>query len=175
MPISRTKIYLMESEEWPASVISEDHIMIPRMKALDEGNYGRCVYKCDNDVLDQQVVSMCDFTIDISRTIKLMGTKGEIMGHMEKNERTVTNFLDNSSEIVELDQIDGHIGSGGGDLRLVDKLVERVNKFYTKGYLTTSDEAVESHLIAFAAEKSRLENKRYNLIVLNHHCIFLWS
>ena len=71
---------------------------------MREGPYGRCVYHCDNDVVDHQVVNMefenevtavftmCAFTNEMGRTIKLMGTEGEIRGHMEKNQIELIEF-----------------------------------------------------------------------------------
>jgi len=43
---------------WPISTISEDTGREARLHALRTGPYGRCVYRCDNDVVDHQVVSM---------------------------------------------------------------------------------------------------------------------
>lgn len=84
------RFYLTGKTGWPVSTISDDLSREGLSKVLQEGPYGRCVYHCDNDVVDHQVVniefenevtaafSMCAFTNDISRTLKLMGTNGEI-------------------------------------------------------------------------------------------------
>lgn len=81
--------YLTEDTNWPTSAISDDMSYDARYQALLEGPYGRCVYHCDNDVVDHQVVNMefansvtvaftmSAFTRDVSRTIKLMGTRGK--------------------------------------------------------------------------------------------------
>ena len=82
-------LYLTEDTNWPTSAISDDMSYDARYKALLEGPYGRRVYHCDNDVVDHQVVNlefantvtvaftMSAFTRDVSRTIKLMGTRGK--------------------------------------------------------------------------------------------------
>lgn len=81
--------YLTENTDWPTSAISDDPSYEARLNALKEGPYGRCVYHCDNDVVDHQVVNlefansvtiaftMSAFTKDVSRTLKLMGTTGK--------------------------------------------------------------------------------------------------
>jgi predicted dehydrogenase len=163
------KIYLTESTDWPASVISNDSSLEARMRALKEGPYGRCVYYCDNDVVDHQVVSiefsnevtaaftMCAFTNECSRTIKLMGTKGEIRGAMEKNEIEVTDFLKNEKETILLDGMNGTNGHSGGDRGIMAYFVGLVQGGGEGGSLTGVDLSVQSHLMAFAAEKSRVE------------------
>lgn len=141
------------------------------MKALEEGPYGRCVYKCDNDVVDHQVVniefennvtvafSMCAFTNEYARTIKLMGTRGEVKGIMSFNkcELEITDFLTGEKERIEMPTgIDDH---GGGDSELIANFVELVREENTHEGLSSAGVSVQSHLMSFAAEKSRLENK----------------
>ena len=65
------------------------------IEALKTNPYGRCVYRCDNNVCDHQVAALefeggiaAVFTVSAfsqrnTRTIKLMGTEGEIGGCME--------------------------------------------------------------------------------------------
>ncbi|GMA60239.1 hypothetical protein GCM10025859_06790 [Alicyclobacillus fastidiosus] len=74
------------------------------MNALRNGPYGRCVYRCDNDVVDHQVVNllfdnevtvnftMTAFTHQISRSFKIMGTTGELRGHSLKNDIEIQHF-----------------------------------------------------------------------------------
>ncbi len=52
------RIYLHNYVGWPVSVISEDTSLEARQHALETGPYGRCVYHCDNDVVDCQTVNM---------------------------------------------------------------------------------------------------------------------
>jgi predicted dehydrogenase len=168
-PYSAKKLYLSPNIDWPTNVISVDLSLAQRQKALKEGPYGRCVYQCDNDVVDHQVVNiefasgvtvaftMCAFTKDISRTIKCMGTLGEIRGHMGRNELEIQSFNSESIEILKPKTIE--IGHGGGDYFMMRDFVRLIQQGQTKDNLTSADISIKSHLMAFAAEKSRLENK----------------
>lgn len=160
---------MTEDTNWPTSAISDDMSYAARYKALEEGPYGRCVYHCDNDVVDHQVVNlefasgvtaaftMSAFTRDISRTIKLMGTTGEIRGAMEKNEIEIIHFGSGKVERISFEDMGGHVGHGGGDLSLVKDFLKLVRTNGASQGLTSADASVQSHLMAFAAEQSRVE------------------
>ena len=57
---------------WPSSVVAENPTPENLMAALKDGPYGRCVYHCDNDVVDHQVVSM-QFEKGTSVTLTMHG------------------------------------------------------------------------------------------------------
>lgn len=168
-PYYAPNIYLTENTGWPTSAISDDASLEARTRALIEGPYGRCVYKCDNDVVDHQVISaefanqvtaaftMSAFTNDCTRTIKLMGTKGEIRGSMEKREIEVLDFLTGNKNIIQVGKAKS--GHGGGDSGIMGEFIENIRKGDISQGLTSAAVSVQSHLMAFAAEKSRLENK----------------
>lgn len=168
-PYYAPRIYLTEYTGWPVSVISMDPSLAARIKALKEGPYGRCVYHCDNDVLDHQVVNMefengvtaaftmSAFTKDISRTIKLMGTRGEIRGAFDKDEIEILTFHDGCREVIHLDK--SVYGHGGGDDGLMREFVRLLREGNNREALTSAKVSIQSHLMAFAAEKSRLENR----------------
>lgn len=167
--------YLIEGERWPASIISDDHSMAARYQALLEGPYGRCVYHCDNNVVDHQVVNlefanevtavftMCAFTEKCERTIKLMGTRGEIRGAMEKGEIEVLDFATKASKIITLASGEGVTGHGGGDFGLMRDFVRLVQQDGRQVGRTSADIAVQSHLMAFAAEEARLSKQVISL------------
>ncbi len=173
-PYYAPKIYLTEKTDWPTSVISTDLSIEGRLKALKDGPYGRCVYHCDNNVVDHQVVNMefendvtaaftmCAFSNEMGRTIKLMGTKGEIRGHMEKNQIEVIEFGTSKKLTIDLNiGVDIH-GHGGGDERLMADFINLIRENNNNG-LTSAKNSVQSHLMSFAAEKSRLEGTVINL------------
>lgn len=168
------KIYLTDKTSWPTSVISSDLSIEGRLQALRNGPYGRCVYHCDNDVVDHQVVNMefengvtaaftmCAFTNEMSRTLKLMGTKGEIRAHMEKNQIEVIEFGASKKVTIDLNiGVDIH-GHGGGDERLLSDFISLIREDNKNG-LTSAKNSVQSHLMAFAAEKSRVEGTVVNM------------
>jgi hypothetical protein len=139
------------------------------LQALKEGPYGRCVFHCDNNVVDHQVVNlefanevtvaftMSAFTHEGGRSVKLMGTRGQIRGDMEKNEIEVTSFITGKKETILLDApLEGH---GGGDHGIMRDFVRLVRNDGKVAGLTGARASVQSHLIAFAAEKSRVESR----------------
>lgn len=172
-PYYAPKTYLTSDVDWPTAVISSDMSIEGRTKALMEGPYGRCVYHCDNDVVDHQVVNMefekgitvaftmCAFTKDCTRTIKLMGTKGEISGAMEKDEIKIKNFSSGTETVINLStDVSGH---SGGDYGIMEDFVKLVGADGLIEGRTNASTSVQSHLLTFAAEKARLEKRVVNM------------
>ncbi len=138
------------------------------MEAITEGPYGRCVFACDNDVVDNQTVIM-QFENGITATLKMeafvkqggrdirfFGTEGELELNEGQGTITLKKYLgaDTVWKINELtDDLEGH---GGGDHRMIDELYE-IMTGKTPEVATSLDESIESHYMALAAEESRLE------------------
>ncbi|MGB2960483.1 MAG: Gfo/Idh/MocA family oxidoreductase [Bacteroidota bacterium] len=175
-PYSALKLYLdMQTRDWPVSVIAEDLSYQGRVKALREGPYGRCVYHSDNDVVDHQVVAlefdhgitasftMSAFTIVGSRRTRVMGTMGEATG--DSRYILVEDFRTGRSEKIDTNSDDATIvgGHGGGDEGLVEDLVRAIQENDPSLLSTSLEESLESHLMAFAAERSRLERRTVDL------------
>ena len=168
-PYSALKLYMnMELTGWPVSVISSDLSKEGREKALQEGPYGRCVYQSDNDVVDHQVVSIefendvkASFTMsaftDGERRTRIMGTMGEIIGDF--NTITLNNFRNQTKEIVWAKSEEDEMGHGGGDFGLMKQFLVAVRANDPTLFSSSLEAAVESHLMSFGAEKSRLEKK----------------
>ncbi|MCY1715180.1 Gfo/Idh/MocA family protein [Caproiciproducens galactitolivorans] len=166
------KLYLTEDTDWPTSAISNDHSYQARVRALKEGPYGRCVFQCDNNVVDHQVVNMefangataaftmCAFTNEISRTIKLMGTKGEIRGAMEKNEIEIKEFGTGITDVMHIQETES--GHSGGDDGIMKDFISLLQAGKTDVDYCI-DNSVHSHIMAFAAEKARAEKKVINI------------
>ena len=174
-PYSANKIYFRDRfckghKLWPVNVLVPDPNAEKLEKALKEGSYGRCVYACDNDVVDNQVVNMLfedgstasmtmtAFNFNSGRKTRIFGTRGEI--DTDSSTITIRHFLDDSTRVVDTETAnDGGIlsGHGGGDGGLMNNFVQAVAENDPSLILTGIDETLESHLMVFAAEKSRRE------------------
>ena len=152
---------------WPVNVVADEPTEESVLEALQNGPYGRCVFACDNDVVDHQTMNlefehdifatftMSAFSEKIDRTIKITGTKGEVYGVLSENAFTLRRF-GGTEERIDLEVSGGHEGHGGGDMGLAAAFVDLMEK---GGESRTSVAAsLESHLIAFAAEESRKKN-----------------
>lgn len=144
--------------------------------ALRHGNYGKCVFKCDNDVVDHQVVnmefeggvtvgfSMCAFTPQINRTLKIMGTKGIINGKLgNKTSIETIDFLTGASNIIDDEEIKGPAGHGGGDVGIMEAFCGYVRGDYTGNSICDISVSAENHMLSFAAEEARISGKIINL------------
>ena len=138
-------------------------------EALRSGPYGRCVYHCDNDVVDHQVVNlefengvtasftMCAFTWEGSRTVKIMGALGQITGDVEENEIQVVSFATGNKTVYRLNtDAAGHSGGDAGFMRDVVRQMQTDGAYAGR---TNIAQSIESHLIALAAEESRVTGK----------------
>lgn len=165
-PYYAPKIYQTGSTSWPVDVLTSDLSPEGVNNALLSGPYGRCVYACDNDVIEHQTVNlqfkngipvvftMSAFTGETSRTIKIMGEKGELRGHMERQEIEVYDFATHRTHKINLDS--SSEGHGGGDLGIMRDFLFHLND-KSKPLPSCLDDALQSHLMAFAVDKSRLD------------------
>lgn len=136
------------------------------LQDLKKSRYDKCVYKSNNDVVDHQVTimqfedevtathTMTAFSKQIYRDIKIYGTKAELVGTMEKNYIEIRPFRGDMQTISWDNDVDFG-GHGGGDKGMMHEVYRTLNGEKTKG-ITFLDISVESHLMAFAAEESRV-------------------
>ena len=173
-PYSALKIYLRDRVAkglcgWPANVLTPEVTPESIVKALKEGPYGRCVYKCDNDVVDNQVVNMAfengataqmvmtAFCNENGRQTRIFGTKGSIL--TDSSLIHITNFLTGEKRTIDTNIVnDGSIlsGHGGGDGGVMDAFLTAVATGDRSSIISGADETLESHLMCFLAEESRL-------------------
>ncbi len=170
-PYSAAKIYLRERlcQSWPTDILTPEVNEESVTEALRTGPYGRCVYACDNDVVDHQVVNMefeggrtasftmTAFTEGAGRRTRIFGTHGMIEG--DGRMIKVTDFLTDKIEEIDTQAADHSIlgGHGGGDGRLTQAFLAAIANSDPSLVRSGPDETLESHLMVFAADKARVE------------------
>ncbi|WP_184951549.1 Gfo/Idh/MocA family protein [Paractinoplanes abujensis] len=153
---------------WPLGAVTPTPTAEAVEAALRDGPYGRCVYACDNDVVDHQVVNMafpdgatCSFTVSAftpteHRRTRLQGTHG----YLDGDGRTVRHldFVTGREEVLDSaaeggpSAADGH---GGGDEGLVDAFLQAVATGDASGLLSGPAESLATHRVVWAAEQAR--------------------
>ena len=169
---SAKKQYYNNIGVWPTTAITPVQTMEEIVKAVENGPYGKCVFDTDNNVVDHQSTiikfennitvdfTLSAFTNEIYREIRIMGTKGEIRGNDRENKISIKEFGTNIEKIIKPETTVG--GHGGGDTGIMNDFVSLL-KGDRKESLTAASKSVESHMMAFAAEKSRTENRIINM------------
>ena len=154
--------------DWPANIVVSHPTEERVREVLAVSPYGSCVYHCDNNVVDHQVVNMemedgssMSFTMSAfnngGRTIKIMGTLGEIVGDMNAKRVEITVF-GQPTEVVDISTLsEDFSGHGGGDNRLGLDLLDMAEGKEGQA-LTSIEKSMESHYMALAAEYSRLHH-----------------
>ncbi len=210
---SAKKIYLnplLNHGKWPCSVVLNSELqniienesidiedllskndlekrdLVEKCLSHNKTKYGRCVYRMDNDVCDNQVVNM-EFDDKSTATLtmigpsrdvcqrktKIYGTKGEIEWDDAKSSNEIVHYdfltrknstidcqnatpKQRENSITDLGNLSGH---GGSDYWLMDAFVEAILRNDKSLVLTDVEDSFRSHLIVFAAEYSRLNGK----------------
>ena len=178
-PYSAKKIYLGRlaagHTDWPVDVLAEQVTTESITEAITAGPYGRCVYECDNDVVDNQVVNMffeggktANFVMTAfnrggGRKTRIFGTRGSIESDDSKIERF--DFLTDQTDVTELNITDASIldGHAGGDKGLFDSFVSALVDNDPTKILSGPQETLETHMMVFAAEQARRENRVVNV------------
>lgn len=182
---SARKLYLGTAARWPSYVWAdeEESELSEERKAesLRTTNpHGRCVWRCDNDVVDHQTVAVefadgATGTLNMvggaarpSRCIHLIGATGEIEGKFEDS-RFVIRRLDADSERdfteeeitvdIQGDMYGMRGGHGGGDMRLVADFLRVLRGGEPSPSCTDIEESITGHRIGFAADEAMLEKR----------------
>jgi len=172
---SAKKIYLGRVARgeigWPADVLAPEVNEASITEALKTGPYGRCVYACDNDVVDNQVVNMLfdggmtasltmtAFTEGDHRQTRIFGTRGQLVS--DGNVIRHFDFLSDTWEEIDTKSAESSIlgGHGGGDFEIMRAFVEAVRQD-DPGLLSSGpEETLETHMMVFAAEVSRRQDQ----------------
>ena len=167
-PYSAYKIYLDPKLHWawPSLGYKTDD---EKLEALKTGPFGRCVFHCDNDVVDHQVVNfefedgvtgtftMTAFTHDEGRSIRLHGTRGYLKANLKTRMIDVCRFEDNAHIRHQIAEQTG--SHGGGDSNLMHNFVQAIRTNDAAAVLTSASQSLTSHKIVFAAERARREKR----------------
>ena len=142
-----------------------------RWEKLQSSPYGRCVYHCDNDVVDHQVINMqfedevtCTFTMHghserEGRTMRWDGTRATLFGDFSHGRPFEIRIYDHGNEdtpeVIRFEDGEGH---GGGDDGIMRNFIQALHG-ETTPHQTTARVSLQSHLMCFAAEESRLSGR----------------
>lgn len=136
------------------------------LKYMLKSPYGRCVYHCDNDVADHQVVNMeyeggvtaswqaSAFTMEIMRQTKIMGTKGEIEGCIEENQFEIRDF--DTGNITTVKVHTPKTLHAGGDECIMETFTKALRNPGEQNLMYSAALSLQGHVMAYAAEESRI-------------------
>ena len=155
-------------QAWPYTVLTDKAVSEEELlDKLQTTRYGECVFNGYNDVVDHQFVTaafengvtanlnMMAFTKGGGRIMRFFGTEGEIIYDEAADHITLKKF-GGYNEIFTISKLtDDLSGHGGGDHRMIDSLYEVING-NEENADTSLSRSIESHLMAIAAERSRL-------------------
>jgi len=169
---SATEFYLHERAGWPYDVVAPVEAGIEaRRRAIETGQYGRCVWRSDNDVCDNQTVTvqfesgihasfgLYGLSAENTRLITVLLDDAEINGDLLHGRLTVTP-LSGRRDVVEREEIpvpcsDDH--HGGGDLALLRTLRDHLLTGEHKDIMSSLESSIASHVLAFLADQSRIK------------------
>jgi predicted dehydrogenase len=192
---------LGEEHGWPVALLGSDTSREGRLRALQDGPYGRCVYRSDNDVVDHQQTVMTfpsgltatlttsAFTAMNTRTFRITGSRGMLTGRMDSGELRLDQFTPGAQPPAVAGVPEAHTGTdgplshpyvewtatppasregysshAGGDPALIETWISGLEAG-RRGETTVDADAssfaasMDSHLMAFAAERARLDSR----------------
>ena len=170
------KAYLPALGGWPTDVVCLEQTEEALLKALETGPYGRCVYRCDNNVCDHMSMilefengvtatfSLTAQTNSVHRNIHIMCEDGEIEADDAQKKIVVRKFVSCGCDSFEERTI--HIrtnasGHGGGDAGIMEDFTASLSQ--TTESRSSISRSVESHIMACALEESRLTGQVMDL------------
>ena len=170
------KCYLPTLGTWPTDVVCLEQTEEALEEALKTGPYGRCVYRCDNNVCDHMSMilefdngvtatfSLTAQTSPCHRDIHIMCQDGEILADDGKRQILVRKHVSSPGDTFEERIINirtNASGHGGGDAGIMEDFTASLSAGEsTRSAISAS---VESHMMAFAMERSRLTGEAITL------------
>ena len=183
---SAKRIYIDHPARWTCYVWEglegiENPTIEDKINLLNSSDYGVCIYKSDNNVVDHQTVSvmfesgatgthnMVGGASKGTRDIVITGTKGMIWGDLEEGKVTLSKIYPpsergNKDTTFETSvENDSH---GGGDLELVRDFVSYVRGEEQSISCTSIEDSFAGHLAVFLADKSMEEKGTPQVVTL---------
>lgn len=174
-PYSTIKLYKNRQKEGYVQAATHKHLPTDEdiMRTITETEYGKCVFCCENNVVDHQTVNLeyeGGVTVSLTMTafsehgrrLRIMGTKGELVADMGKDFVTVFDFetmkhtdIKIPNAVTNQDITGGH---GGGDKGIMRTMCQYLTGNYQGNSVADIQTSIENHLPCFAAEESRLKN-----------------
>ncbi len=176
---SAKRLYLDHPNNWEVYIWRDiEHIKNPTYEdyknSLLKSDYGKCIYKCNNDVVDHQSVlvnfasgatgthNLTGGCAESIRTLRVIGTKGEIYAEMENKFVTLKEINPTPTTYFDETKIDlSHVpdeGHGGGDEGLMADFVQFIGDGEPSVSCTSIHNSVMGHKIIFLADKSMENN-----------------
>lgn len=124
---------------------------------LKEGQYGQCVYSCDNNISDNLInilkfknnvtatLNISAFTREENKNIRLMFTHGEVYADLQENIISIKKFIDDKGLIIKLDK-------DNSDEKLLKYFINEVKNRNINNLNSSVLSAINSHITAFAGE-----------------------
>lgn len=176
-PYSAMKIYNKKGIwnyvfDFPEDASKHEDFFKEQLKTTD---YGRCVYEMDNDQPDHYVTSMVfegDITANFAmeaftsyhgRQTRIMGAMGDIVGDMETFTHTDFRTGKVTTKKIIVADSEQYVSHGGGDAALVADWVRAVSEQDASLLSSTIEVSIESHVMCFLSEKSRLEKRMIHI------------
>ena len=169
-PFSAVNLY-KERKQWISNFDVPQGLTIDDVidEELRSGKFGRCVYHCNNDVADHQVVNMelenettisfvaNAFTLNDFRGTHIKMTHGEIDG----NETTlrVRKFRGGEEQVYDFSDLCTQPFHAGADLNIVEAFVDSITNAENGVLSSDIASSIESHVVCYEAETSRLNNQ----------------
>lgn len=157
-------------DEWPAREVSRIHTTEEHLNAVKNGPFGLCVWHAGNDVVDHQVVMMefeggatatCTLTgysASNGRRIRLQGTRGEMLFDEAAGIISVKRFADGKDKTIKIDAATTYHPE---DQTIVNEWLSSI--LNSTSVTVDAGEALRTHAVVFAAEISRLENRKIEM------------
>lgn len=160
-------LYRLPKADHLATIIRNEYGTLEH--GLASSDYGRCVYAMDNDVMETQVTllefengvqasfHLSAFSDEISRYVHIMGSEGELRANTLTRQIVIKRYDEDQERILQIGESDS--AHEGGDAGIVKGFIEEVRHQNIENGRTSIDKSIMSHLMALAAECSRLETK----------------